>query len=91
MLPGGLHYLNITVPKVSPNPNPSPNRKSNPNPNPKPPAPTLTPTPTPNPHQAGTDRYESIVSDPSFGRELLFDGGADSFCTVRPALTLPLP
>ena len=47
LLPGGLHYLNITVPK------------------------------------AGTDRYESIVADPSFGRELLFDGGADSFCTVR--------
>jgi hypothetical protein len=35
------------------------------------------------------------MADPSFGRELLFDGGADSFCTVRHtlplSLRLPLP
>ena len=31
----------------------------------------------------GTDRHAAIVADPAFGRELLFDGGEDSFCTVR--------
>ena len=47
LLPGRLHYLNITSPKV------------------------------------GTDRYETIVADKNFGRELTFDGGPDSFCSVR--------
>ena len=31
----------------------------------------------------GPDRHAAIVADPAFGRELLFDGGEDSFCTVR--------
>ena len=47
LLPGELHYLSISVPKM------------------------------------GTDRHAAIVADPAFGRELLFDGGEDSFCTVR--------
>ena len=34
--------------------------------------------------KAGSDRYETIVADATFGRELVWDGGStDSFCAVR--------
>ena len=34
--------------------------------------------------KAGSDRYETIVADAAFGRELVWDGGSpDSFCAVR--------